>query len=119
MKTLRQSFFSACQGAYNSAYRHGWQGRRSSPRRRGSPMSAATWHNRLRCTVPPSETGMGIRFLVLALVAGWTGDGLVAQQNEKADAKEAPTVAYRFDVPLPISGKSVARRVEQALRKLS
>jgi membrane-bound ClpP family serine protease len=45
-------------------------------------------------------------------------DKEVAQEKKPADKPAAEATAFRFDVPLPITGKSVARRVEQALRKL-
>ncbi|HZN36005.1 MAG TPA: NfeD family protein [Pirellulaceae bacterium] len=41
-----------------------------------------------------------------------------AAEKAKADGAAGEAVAYRFDVPLPITGKGVSRRVEQALRKL-
>jgi membrane-bound ClpP family serine protease len=37
---------------------------------------------------------------------------------DKALLNDDKVVAYRFDVPLPITGKAVAKRVEQVLRKL-
>lgn len=72
-----------------------------------------------------------VRRLAWLALAGWlvgqvfspSGPaGLLGQdgKTEESKAANAPAgaAAYRFDVPLPITGKSAYRRVEQALRKL-
>ncbi len=92
-------------------------------------MRAADRHREL---VSPRarSAARAIRRLAWLALAGWLfGNAALSgrpaalrAQDDKPAPKGAeaavPPVAFRFDVPLPITGKSVARRVEQALRKL-
>lgn len=66
-----------------------------------------------------------VRRLALVALAGWlVGNLLASAQDQAPAAKKAEekaggeVVAHRFDVPVPIRGKSIQARVEQALRKL-
>src|SRR6185436_1878794 len=107
-------------------------------------MRSAQWQDqhqgRGRPTWQPRSNRLWLWIAVASLLAGGIAgppayipggtapsDALFAQENaakqpegaaEKAPAAGEHAVAYRFDVPLPIAGKSVVRRVEQVLRKL-
>lgn len=61
------------------------------------------------------------RMLLLSIPGIALTGGLAAHALAQDAAQEQPgppPAVYRFEVPLPISGKSLVRRVEQVLRKL-